>query len=60
MVRAKFAFGMRDLTVKERLLREDKLTLEKANPMAIASEASKGQIKMVGIKEQNTENPCVN
>ena len=62
MVRAKFVF-MQDLTVRERLLREDNVTLEKAIPMARASEASeasKGQIKMVDTKEQNTENPSVN
>lgn len=59
MVRAKFAF-MQDLTVREWLLREDNVTLEKAIPMARASEASKGHIKMVDTKEQNTENPSVN
>ena len=60
VVRDKFVFSIRDLTVKERLLREDKLTLEKAISMARASEASKEQIKMMGTKEQNSENPSVN
>ena len=60
MVRDKFVFSIRDLTVKERLLREDKLTLEKAISMARASEASKEQIKMMATKEQNSENPSVN
>ena len=45
MVRDKFVFSIRDLQVKERLLREEKLTLEKAISMARASEASKEQIK---------------
>jgi len=42
--------------VKERLLREEKLTLEKAISMARASAASKEQIKAMGTKEQNNEN----
>ena len=46
--------------MKERLLREEKLTLEKAISMARASEASKEQIKAIGTKEQNIENPTVN
>ncbi|XP_078355928.1 uncharacterized protein LOC144640716 [Oculina patagonica] len=45
MVRDKFVFSIRDLTVKERLLRGDKLTLEKAISTARASEASKEQVK---------------
>ena len=60
MVRDKFVFSKRDLSVKERLLREDKLTLEKAISMARASEASKEQVKAMGTKEQNDENPSVN
>ena len=59
MLRDKFVFSIRDLQVKERLLREEKLTLEKAISM-ISSEASKEQIKAMGPKEQNTENPTVN
>ena len=53
-------FSIRDLQVKERLLREEKLTLEKAISMARASEASKEQIKAMGSNEQNIENPTVN
>ena len=62
MVRDKFVFSIRDLQVKERLLKEEKLTLEKAISMARASEASKEQIKVMGPKEQNVniENPTVN
>ena len=60
MVRDKFVFSIRDLQVKERLLREEKLTLEKAISMARASEASKEQIKTMGPNEQNIENPTVN
>jgi len=40
MVRGKFVYSIRDLQVKERLLREEKLTLEKAISMARASETS--------------------
>ena len=60
MVRDKFVFSIRDLSVKERLLGEDKLTLEKAISMARASEASKEQIKAMGTKEQKDKNPSVN
>ena len=62
MVRDKFVFSIRDLQVKEQLLREEKLTLEKAISMARVSEASKEQIKVMGPKEQNVniENPTVN
>ena len=51
MVRDKFVISIRDLQVKERLLREEKLTLEKAISMARVSEASKEQIKVMGPKE---------
>ena len=44
-------FSIRDLTVKERQLREDKVTLEKVISMARASEASKEQIKAMGTTE---------
>ena len=60
MVRDKFVFSIRGLQVKERLLREEKLTLEKAISMARASEASKEQIKGMGPTEQNIENPTLN
>ena len=60
MVRDKFVFSIRELTVKERLLREDKLTLEKVISMARASEASKEQVKAVGTKKQKDENQSVN
>ena len=60
MLRDKFVFSIRDLQVKERLLREEKLTLERAISMARSSEASKEQIKAMGPKEQNIENPTVN
>ena len=42
MLRDKFVFSIRDLQVKERLPREEKLTLEKAISMARSSEASNG------------------
>ena len=60
MVRDKFVLSIRDLQVKERLLREEKLALEKAISIARASEASKEQIKAMGPTEQNIENPTVN
>jgi len=53
-------FSIQDLQVKERLLREEKLTLEKAISMVRASGASKEQIKAMGPKEQNIENLIVN
>ena len=53
-------FSIRDLQVKERLLREEKLSLEKAISVARASEDSKEQIKAMGPMEQNIENPTVN
>ena len=60
MIRDKFVFSIRDLAVKERPLRGDKLTLGKAISMARASEASKVQIKAMGIQEQNNQNSSVN
>ena len=60
MVRDKFVFSITDLSVKEWLLREDKLTLEKLISMARASEASKEQVKALDTKEQNDKNPSVN
>ena len=48
MVQDKFVFSIPDLQVKERLLREEKLTLEKAISIARASEASKEHIKVMG------------
>ena len=53
-------FSIRDLLVKERFLREEKLTQDKAISMARASEASKEQIKAMGPTEQNIEKPTVN
>ena len=60
MVRDKFVFSIRDLAVKERLLRDKKLTLKKAICTARASEASKKQIKAMASKEQRNENPSLN
>ncbi|CAB4035564.1 Hypothetical predicted protein, partial [Paramuricea clavata] len=55
MVRDKFVFSIQDLTVKERLLREEKLTLDKAISMARAAEASKEQIKVMNARAQSSE-----
>ncbi len=61
MVRDKFVFSIQDLTVKERLLREEKPTLEKAISMARAAEASKEQIKVMNARAQSSEaNQSVN
>ena len=61
-VRDKFVFSIRDLDVRERLLRDENLTLEKAICMARASEASKEQIKAMAPKEhmKSNENPSLN
>ena len=58
IVRDKFVFSIRDLAVRERLLRDENLTLEKAR----ASEASKEQIKAMAPKEnmKSNENPSLN
>ena len=54
-------FSIQDLAVKERLLREEKLTLENAVGMARAAEASKGQIKGMNSRVQSSEvNQSVN
>ena len=60
MERDKFVFSIRDSAVKERPLRDEKLTLEKAICMARASEASKEQIKAMVPKEHSNENPSLN
>ena len=62
MVRDTFVFSIRDLAVRERLLRDENLTLEKAICMARASEASKEQIKAMAPKEhmKSNENPSLN
>ena len=60
MIRDKFVFSRQGLAVKERLLREDKLTPEKAVSMERASEASEEQIKARGIQQENNQNLSVN
>ena len=60
LVRDKFVFSIRDLAVRERMLRDEKLTIEKAICMARASEASKEQIKAMTRKEHSNENPSLN
>ena len=56
MVRDKFVFSIRDLAVKERLLRE----LERAIYMVRAFEASKEQITAMAPKKHSNENPSLN
>ena len=62
MVRDKFVFSIRDLyiVVNERMLIDEKLTLEKAICMARASEASKEQLKVMAPKEHSNENLSLN
>ena len=60
MVRSKFVFSKRDLAMKKRLLRDEKLTLEKAIYMARASEASKEQIEATAPRKHSNENPSLN
>ena len=60
MVRDKFVFSIRDLVVNERILRDEKLTLDKAICMARASEDSKEQIKAMAPKEHSNENTSLN
>ena len=55
MVRDKLVFSVKDSSVKERLLREEKLTLQKAIDVARASEASKQQIKQMQPSNQSNE-----
>lgn len=54
MVRDKLVFGVKDIAVKERLLRESTLTLEKALDICRASEQSKDQVKSMSATESHT------
>ena len=55
MVRDKLVFGIRERSVKERLLREDNLTLAKAITLAQAFEASRSQLSsMDNFATRNT------
>ena len=45
-------FGVEDIRVKERLLRESDLTLEKALDICHATEASKEQMKVMASDSQ--------
>ena len=49
-------FGIRDSKVRERLLRETKLSLEKADEICRASESMLAQMKVVGNSEGQTVN----
>ena len=48
IVRDRIIFGIRDDKIRERLLRESKLTLEKTDEICRASESTKMQMKEVG------------
>ncbi len=54
MVRDKLVFGVKDLAVKERLLREENVTLQKAVNFAHATEVSKKQIKEMSQNQKET------
>lgn len=60
LVRDKFVFSIRDLAVKDKLSRDDKLTLEKAIRNAMEAEASNERIKAMGPQEQTSQNPSIN
>ena len=49
-------FGIPDSKVRERLLRETKLTLEKTDELCRASESMIAQMKIVGNSEGQTVN----
>ena len=48
ILRDQFVFGIRDNKVRERLLRETKLTLDKTDEICRASESMLAQMKIVG------------
>ena len=52
----RLVFGIRDSKVRERLLRETKLTLEKTDEICRASESMLAQMKIVGNSEGQTVN----
>ena len=51
MIRDKVVFGVRDERIKERLLREADLTLNKALDVCRAAETSKQQIEAMGVTQ---------
>ena len=53
MLRDKFVFGLRDDSLKERLLRENELDLTKAVEIAQRQESSKKHNKLSRICRQN-------
>ena len=56
ILRDRLVFGIRDSKVRERLLRETKLTLEKTYEICRASESMLAQMKIVGNGEGQTVN----
>ena len=56
ILRDRLVFGIRDRKVRERLLRETKLTLEKTDEICTASESMLAQMKIVGNSEGQTVN----
>lgn len=48
ILRDRLVFGIRDVKVRERLLRESKLTLQKTDEICRASESTIAQMKLVG------------
>jgi len=59
LIRDKIVFGVRDSRVKERMLRETDLTLEKAVEICRAAESTKSQMREMCQQSQGTEQACI-
>ncbi len=59
LIRDKIVFGVRDSRVKERMLRETDLTLEKAVEICRAAESTKSQMREMCQQGQGTEQACI-
>ena len=55
-LRDRIVFGVADMRIKERLLRESGLTLDKALDICRAAEASKVQMKVMATENQQSHN----
>ena len=59
MIRDKIVFGVQDSRVKERMLRETELTLEKAVEICRAAESTKSQMKEMCQQSHSTEQASI-
>ena len=59
MLRDRLVFGIRDSKVRERLLRESKLTLAKTDKICRAAESMQAQMKIVGDVTESETNKVV-